>query len=163
MERRSHDDLLRPCSTTSQDLEAARWLDPLFAHAMLRASSPCDATEVEKILNCPFGAVYEAYRDALPKTTTEEMSRPIAFWEGLPGILDEHRTHILDCLLMPVAVTTCDSVFSVEGAMFTPQQVNLDRTKVATLLQIRANGDVEKVLPTWARAGFHGNVDTLHC
>lgn len=149
-------------SPTRRFYEAAQWLDPGFAFAHVQLpDNRCDPENIGRILNCPFADVYHIYVDALPTTSPEDLEKPVAFWKGLRKISAEQRAHMLDCLLMPVAVTTCDSVFSVEGALFSPQQVRLDREKAATLLQIRANGDLENLLPHWARVGFHGNSTAL--
>lgn len=119
-----------------------------------------DAEAVSRCLNCPLEAVADEYLAAIedPKYT-HLLESPVLFWRAIRIKEEQFRTNILDCLLMPVAVTTCDSVFSVEAALFTTQQVRLNRTKAATLLQIRANGDLEGVLPQWARRGFHGNAE----
>ncbi len=69
----------------------------------------------------------------------------LSWWKSFADhypTLKEVVSQVIDCLHVPVVVTDCDSVLSVEGALFTCRQSTLSSDKAGALLQHKVNRDL---------------------
>jgi hypothetical protein len=69
------------------------------------------------------------------------MVDPVVFWSSRPAAwLPSIQRIALYLISAPAVVTTCDSVISVMGSMFTTRQARMNEATAADLIALRCNG-----------------------
>eukprot|EP00760_Papus_ankaliazontas_P021940 PhM_4_TR18768/c1_g1_i14/m.4381 len=131
----------RPGAERQVELWATiRWFDPCFARAMVNAGKEVSCRDVVK--NVGLDVDVRDWAAYMAMVRTHAATCPVKFWEGVAPELPNLASIALTLLWLPPVVTACDSVFSMESAVFNSRRAATTPDHAASVLMAKANGDV---------------------